>query len=119
MAYPATITDTTLTNQQSNDAIAAAEASILQCMSYLFYNTGTTAGVNNYVGTLVYNIVNAVDENEASINIDEQATLVKDLLCAFACKEFAIADILNSLSCRLSLENGSMNEDCDCGCKTR
>jgi hypothetical protein len=110
MAYPATITDTTLTNQQSIDAIAEAEAGILQCMSNLFFGTGA-----DFTGTLVSDIVTATN-----ISIDEQSTLVKNLLCAFACKEFAIADIFNSLACRLSLENRSMiGEECDCGCNNR
>lgn len=105
MAYPVDPNRTILSNQESINAIAEAEAGILQCMSDLFYAL-------NPNGTLVYNIAGLND-------IDQQATFTKDILCAFACKEFAIADILNSLACRLSLENGSMNEDCDCGCKSR
>lgn len=110
MAYPVNLNGI-LTNEQSINAIAAAEASILQCMSDLFYDVDNNGAL--IPRTLVSNVI-AVND------IDEDATLIKDILCAFACKEFAIADILNSLACRLSFENRSMiSEDCDCGCKTK
>lgn len=90
-----------LTNEENINAIAEAEAGLLECMSDLFYNKTTP------LNTLVNNIRLLGD-------IDVEATLIKDLLCTYACKELSIADIINSLSCKVALENGLIKEKCEC-----
>jgi len=95
------ITGAVLTNEEQVNAIAEAEAGLLECMSDLFYNNTTP------LGTLADNI--------GSINdIDTEVTLINDILCSYAKKELSIANILNALSCKVALETGLIVEECKC-----
>ena len=106
MAFP-TVISATLSDMQSIDALTEAEAGIIQCMATLFCNTflpGLTAISNTATGATLEN------------NVELRAQLVKDILCTYACKELSIADLINSISCKISVDKG-LAKKCDCGCK--
>ncbi|WP_244834188.1 hypothetical protein [Clostridium sp. BJN0001] len=96
----------TETNDVYINAIAEAEAGLLECMSDLFYNNASPEG------TLVENVKSIAD-------IDTESSLIKDILCTYACKELTIADIFNSLSCKVALESALIKDDCDCKCSIK
>jgi hypothetical protein len=48
--------------------------------------------------------------------IEEKAEVAKDVLCSLACKELAIADVLNSLACKIAVNKGLIKSDCHCDC---
>lgn len=110
MAYPITTATTALTELQSIDALAEAEAGILSCMSDLLYQPDTTtATLDPLPLTLFFNIKALLDDT--TVETIKVADILKQILCGYACKEATIADLVNALACNLALENGLLPED--------
>lgn len=107
MAFP--VTQATLTELESIDALAEAEAGLLQCMAKLLCPDSTTP-TDGLLGAIA-----SLDRNEPGI-IEKRASLVKEVLCTYACKEFSIADVINSLACKLAVDKGLITTKCDCDC---
>ncbi|MCM1989231.1 hypothetical protein [Oceanirhabdus seepicola] len=105
MAFP--VTPATLSDFQSIDALTEAEAGIIQCMATLFCNT---------LLTNIQAISNTTTGGTLENNIEVRAELVKDILCTYACKEISIADLINSIACKLAVDKGLIKSECDCGC---
>jgi hypothetical protein len=74
------------TDAQSIDAIAAAEARI-------------AAGLANYLDCFLRKVVCLPD-------LEKQAELVRLVLCAYACKEKAIAAVINALAVKILADKG-------------
>lgn len=106
MAFP--VTSSTLTEMQITDALVEAEAGILQCMAAEFCNDIVPALKG---GTSAMEVTSVT-----RIDAEKRARLVKEFLCAYACKECAIADIIDAVACKISVDNGIIKEDCDCKC---
>ncbi|MBU3192441.1 hypothetical protein [Clostridium algidicarnis] len=106
MAFP--VTPSELTEMQNTDALIEAEAAILQCMADEF--------CNDIVPTLQGGESSVSVQQESEINAEKRARLVKEFLCAYACKEYAIADIIDAVACKISVDNRIIKEECDCKC---
>jgi hypothetical protein len=80
------------TDEQSIDAIAAAEARIANSMAaYLDFFLRKVSCIPDF---------------------EKQAELVRTVLCAFSCKEKAIAAVINALANKLLADKGPKPADC-------
>lgn len=111
-----------LTGLESVDAIAQAECELLACMSDALYEAvdGPT-DETPVVDTFFYNIwilYQSIGAGADAITFEEITKILKDYLCAYACKELSIAEIMNALACKLGLEKGvfegESEEKCAC-----
>ncbi|SEF41869.1 hypothetical protein SAMN05660865_00215 [Caloramator fervidus] len=97
--------------------IQDAEAQILSCLSKLLYTNTSEDDPTPKAPSILFNIYKLLKpENQVIPMTAEIASLIKQLLCAYACKEASIADILKSISCKIAVDNGlvSIDDDCDC-----
>ncbi|MDO6355048.1 hypothetical protein Q3V94_08130 [Caloramator sp. CAR-1] len=113
------IPEDVLTQFESIDAIAEAESGILTCLSNLLYKETSSEDPTPSSPSLLYNIYKLLtdDYNNVLPLTPDIASLIKKLLLAYACKEFAIAEIINALSCKLGLVKGLVpdnKEKCCC-----
>lgn len=92
MSFP--VTPAALTDPQSVDAIAEAEAGIAQCMADLFCNT----------------LVPAI---MALTNLDRQVELTQKVFCAYTCKEKAMAEVMDALANKI-LADKALENSCFC-----
>ncbi len=100
MAFP--VTPPVLTQSQSVDAIAEAEAGIAQCMADFLCNT----------------ILPAID---ALAVVDDQVELAKSIFCAYTCKEKGMAAVVDALANKILADKGLVpgvggTDGCTCDC---
>ncbi|MDD2401521.1 MAG: hypothetical protein PHI90_03385 [Clostridia bacterium] len=94
MSFP--VTPPVLTQAESVNAVAEAEAGIAQCLADMLCNT------------LFPNITALTD-------VEKQAALIKTVLCAYSAKESSIGDVLNALASKILADKGLVpggNGDC-------
>lgn len=95
------VTPALLTDAESVDAIAEAEAGIAQCMADLFCNT----------------LLPAIT---ALTDLDEQIELTQKVLCSYTCKEKGMAAVMDSLANKILADKGLVpggngENSCSCG----
>ncbi|MCX7904739.1 MAG: hypothetical protein N2486_09555 [Caloramator sp.] len=106
-----------LTQFESIDVIAEAESGILTCLSNLLYKPTSSEDPTPAYPSLIYNIYKLLTDGSNVLPLTpEIASLIKKLLLAYACKEFAIAEIINALACKLGLVKGLVPEGKDKCC---
>lgn len=107
------IPDEILTQFESIDAIAEAESGILTCLSNLLYKPTSSEDPTPSSPSLIFNIYKLLtdDYNNVLPLTSEIASLIKKILLAYACKEFAIAEIVNALACKLGLVKGLVPDE--------
>lgn len=100
MSWP--VTSVSLTQSESVNAIAEAEAGLAQCLTDLFCNTlaGTIAGITDP---------------------DKQASITKTIFCAYSCKEKAMGELINALANKILADKGLVPggdgaDGCNCDC---
>jgi len=118
--FPNGVPEGTLTQLKSIDAVAEAEAGILSCMSALLYTPTSTTDPKPKSPSLLANINALLTDDSGNVLplTSDVASLIKQILCAYACKEVAIADIVNALACKLGITTGVISapddDTCDC-----
>lgn len=101
MAFP--VTPPVLSQSESVDAIAEAEAGIAQCMADFLCNT------------VLPNITALTD-------VDDQVALAKSILCAYTCKEKGMAALVDALANKILADKGLIpggggpGDGCVCDC---
>jgi len=90
----------------SIDKSTEAEAGIISCMSDLFYNNTDSDG------TLVANIETLLTGQTDPAIILPVIEQLKQILCAYACKEAALAEVVGEISYSLAVEKGLIRSKC-------
>ncbi|KRQ87595.1 hypothetical protein ABG79_00396 [Caloramator mitchellensis] len=102
----------TLTQLESIDAIAEAEAGILSCLSQLLYKPTSPNDPTPTTPSLLFNLYQLLKENSTILPLTpEIASLITQLILSYACKEFAVADIINALACKLAVAKDIIKHD--------
>ncbi|MDD2401520.1 MAG: hypothetical protein PHI90_03380 [Clostridia bacterium] len=85
MSFP--VTPPVLTQAESVNVVAEAEAGTAQCLADMLCNT------------LFPNLVVLTD-------VEQQAKLIKTILCAYSAKESSIGNVLNGLASKILADKG-------------
>lgn len=99
--------EVTFTDTEKLQSILQSESSILSAMGQIFSSDSKESGQQGLV-----QMISSLDRH--GIDIVKKSELIKTFLCALACKEFAVADILNAIACYKAVDKGLIQDESTC-----
>lgn len=97
----------TFSNDKILQAILESESSILENMGKMFSTDSKEKGQMGFI-----QLVSSLERSGGDFLAE--ADRIKTFLCALACKECAIADILNAIACLRAVDRNLISDESTC-----